>query len=503
MTLQNHAGGGVSRTPAGFTPASAFGGSIDSGDGAIAVVGAGFSGTITAIQLRRRLPAARDIYLIERSGQFARGIAYANSKVAHLLNVRAANMSAFADDPGHFERWLQIHAARWPDELVRTSAGSFATRRLYGRYLEATLHSEIAASGGTVRLLTEEVCRLEQAPEGSRLICQDGKSIAVRGVVLATGNLPVNRPSDGVEYRDPWTPEALSGLGPVAPVLIIGTGLTMVDLVLAMHAQGFYGPIIALSRRGLVPQAHEEIGQSWPAPEFSARIRGSALSLFRAVRAELHAAAEQNIGWRAVIDSLRPQTAALWRGLPAAERARFLRHIRPYWDSHRHRMAPPAAALIHRLRANGMLRIMRGRVRAVQPGTAGLAIVQYDACPSGKPGSLAVQRVIYATGLPGGRDSGGLVAALLASGQARLDGQELGLDVTQALNVIDADGRVARNLWALGPVVRGTFWECLAVPDIRLQADQLAREIASTLAEAPHGHAPGSRIFAPAVHKGV
>lgn len=483
-------GWGFARTPEGFAASSTFGGTIDSGDGAIAVVGAGFSGTIAAIQLRRRLPAARDIYLIERSGQFARGIAYANSRVAHLLNVRAANMSAFADDPGHFERWLEIHAGRWPDELIRTAAGSFATRRLYGRYLEATLHSEIAASGGTVRLLTEEARLLEQTPEGGRLVCQDGKSIAVRGVVLATGSLPTNRPCDGVEFRDPWTPEALAGLDPLAPVLIVGTGLTMIDLVLALHAQGFRGPIIALSRRGLVPQAHEEIGQSWSAPEFPERIHGSALLLFRAIRAELHAAAQQNIGWRAVIDSLRPQTASLWRGLPAAERARFLRHIRPYWDIHRHRMAPPAAELINRLRANGTLRILRGRVREVQPGPGkALATVQYDACPTGKRGSLAVQRVIYATGLQGVRDSGGLVAALLASGQARLDGQELGLDVTQTLNLIDGNGKVARNLWALGPIVRGTFWECLAVPDIRLQADQLAREIVVALAGAPRGYA--------------
>ncbi len=452
-------------------------------NGAIAVVGAGFSGTIAAIQLRRRLPAALAVYLLERSGQFARGIAYANSKVAHLLNVRAANMSAFPDDPTHFERWLETHAARWPGELIRTSAGGFATRRLYGLYLESTLHSEIASSGGTVRLLTEEVYGLEQTPEGGRLVCRDGKSIAVRGVVLATGSLPANRPCDGVEFRDPWTPEALAGLDPLAPVLIVGTGLTMVDLVLALDAQGFRGPIIALSRRGLVPQAHEAIGQGWPAPEFTEQVRGSALLLFQAVRAELRAAAAQNIGWRAVIDSLRPQTAALWRGLAGAERGRFLRHIRPYWDIHRHRMAPPAAELVNRLRAEGVLRVLRGRVRAVQPGT-GLAAVQYDACPTGACKTLAVQRVIYATGLQGVRASGGLVAALLASGQARLDGQELGLDVTQGLNIIDGDGKVARNLWALGPIVRGTFWECLAVPDIRQQADQLAREVVSALAPA-------------------
>jgi uncharacterized NAD(P)/FAD-binding protein YdhS len=229
------------------------------------------------------------------------------------------------------------------------------------------------------------------------------------------------------------------------------------------------------------------MGQSWPTPNFSDAERGTAPALLRAVRAELSAAAAQNIGWRAVIDSLRPLTATLWRGLPVKEQARFLRHVRPYWDIHRHRMAPPAAEIINRLRANGALRVLRGRVREVRRGQ-GEAAVLYDECPTGARKTLQVQRVIYATGLQGVRASGGLVAALLASGQARLDEQKLGLEVTARLNLADAKGKIARNIWALGPIVRGVFWECLAVPDIRLQADQLAREVAASL-DMPPDHA--------------
>ena len=485
VQVKTAAGWAAARTMEGLTARTC----TESSEAGVVVVGAGFSGTIAAIQLRRHLPSTQDVYLTERSGSFARGVAFANSTTAHLLNVRAANMSAFADDPGHFERWLETDGAEFSEELLRTAAGTFATRRLYGKYLEATLHSEIAASGGKVELLTEEVLALEKTEDGHLLRCLGGRTIAAQGVVLATGSLPANRPCDGVEFHDPWTPAALAGLDLHAPVLIVGTGLTMVDLVLGLHRQGFHGPIIALSRRGLVPQPHAEIGQCWPAPVFSDAESGTILGLMRAVRAELRAAAAQNIGWRAVIDSLRPLTAKLWRGLPAVERARFLRHVRPYWDIHRHRTAPPAAELINQLRANGTLRIIRGRVREVRRG-AGLAEVIYNKCPTGARESLAAQRVIYATGLQGVRASGGLVAALLASGQARLDGQELGLDVTQTLGVIDAQGKTTRNLWALGPIVRGVFWECLAVPDIRLQADQLARELAVAMAGAPRGYAP-------------
>jgi uncharacterized NAD(P)/FAD-binding protein YdhS len=473
-------------------PSAGQAGGTGSGTAGVVVVGAGFSGTIAAIQLRRRLPAGMNVYLVERSGEFARGVAFANSQVPHLLNVRAANMGAFADDPGHFERWLKVNAAQWSDEVLRTEAGNFATRRIFGKYLQATLHGEIAASGGNVHLLTGEVLAVEQTENGCILRLNGARTLEARGVVLATGSLPANRPCDGVEFHDPWTPQAVAGLKPDAPVLIVGTGLTMIDLVHALDAQGFRGPILALSRRGLLPLPHEYIAQGWPVPEFGEDARGSVLALLQAIRAEIRAAAARNIGWRAVIDSLRPITAALWRGLPLKERARFLRHIRPYWDVHRHRMAPPAAELINQLRAEGRLRIIRGRVHEVLRG-AGQATVVYDECPSGTRESLAVQRVIYATGLQGARASGGLVAALLASGQARLDGQGLGLDVTPALNLVDSRGKTARNLWALGPIVRGTFWECLAVPDIRMQADQLAREIAATL-DAPGGYAGESLI---------
>jgi uncharacterized NAD(P)/FAD-binding protein YdhS len=446
---------------------------------AIAVIGAGFSGTCAAIQLRRRLPAAWDIHLVERSGSFARGLAYADTPLPHLLNVRAANMSAFADDPGHFERWLEINAAGWPQDLFRTEAGNFATRRLYGQYLEAVLQGEIATSGGRVRLVTEQVEALAPDAAGWQLHCAGGSTLSARGVVLAMGNLPADLPCGGVEFHNPWDPRSIAGLDAKAPVLIIGTGLTMVDLVMSLRAQGFRGPIIALSRRGLLPQPHAAIGLPWPTPVFSRADGATALALFQAIRAELRAAAANDIGWRAVIDSLRPLTQELWRGLPPEERARFLRHIRPYWDVHRHRMAPPAAKILTELRADGALRILRGRVRNIRPA-AGRAEVTYDECPSGTRRTLAVQRVIHATGLQGVRAGGGLARALLDSGLARLDAQGLGMDVTTNFNVISASGTSAPTLWALGPIVRGTFWECIAVPDIRQQASTLAREIAAT-----------------------
>ncbi|MGO9817816.1 MAG: FAD/NAD(P)-binding protein [Acidocella sp.] len=449
----------------------------------VAVIGGGFSGTMAAIHLRRLLPQEQKVLLIERSGHFARGLAYADTGAAHLLNVRAANMSAFPDDAQHYERWLETVAPHVATEIHRTAAGIFTTRRLYGRYLRATLAEEMKRSGGMVRLVADEVTSLTPAPGGWRLSCRSGKDILAAGAVLACGNLPALRPSDSVAVRNPWSSEALSNLRPDEPVLIIGTGLTMADLVLALHTQGFRGPVFALSRRGKLPHRHEAIGQTWPTSNFTAAERGTTLALLQAVRRQLHTAQAAGISWRAVIDSLRPITAELWHGLNVVERARFLRHLRPYWDIHRHRMAPPAAEIVDALTSSGALRIIRGRIRNIQYASDH-ATMTFARHGSPQAETLQAQRIIFATGLEGTLANTGLPASLLAQGLVRLDQHSLGLEVTESLAVIGADGSPAPNLWALGPLVRGVFWECLAVPDIRVQAERLAQAIAPVISPA-------------------
>ncbi|TGD95834.1 FAD/NAD(P)-binding protein [Methylobacterium nonmethylotrophicum] len=453
----------------------------------IAVIGAGFSGTMAALHLSRLLPE-RPVLLCEKSGAFARGLAYATACPDHLLNVRATNMSAFPDRPDHFSRWLEscpVDGVAWTRS---TPAGLFAARGLYGRYLTDLLLAALSAPGQAPRLMLEndEVVDLAPADEGFCLTLAAGRRRMVAGAILACGNL---RAPPGPRSRyavDPWDGSPLDDLRPDLPLLIVGTGLTMVDAVAALRQRGFAGPILAVSRRGLLPQVHAAT-VPWPAPDVPAAARGSLTRLLRVVRDEVRRAAAAGVDWRSVIDALRGASIDLWRGLPLAEQRRFLRHVRAFWDVHRHRMAPPAAEIIGRELAGGGLTLMRARVVAVED-QAGQARVTLRARGAAELQTVEVQRIIDASGVARVADTEDLLLRrLMGRGLIRPDVLGLGLSVADDLAVVDQRGDASRPLWTLGPLLRGTLWECTAVPDIRGQAADLARRVATRLQEAAPG----------------
>ena len=425
-------------------------------DRLVAVVGGGYSGTIAAAELAR---AGAEAVLIERSDRFAAGPAYGTREPAHLLNVRAGNMSAFADMPGHFASWAQAAGLH--------GAGDFVARRDYHRYLRGILDEAVAT--GRVRVQRGEAVRVD---EGA-VILADGSRVACRAAVLAGGNYPSRLPGllQGPGAVDnPWDAEGAEALKRLAAqnrdVLLLGTGLTMVDVALSLVDAGFPGRMIATSRRGLVPRGHEEIGT----PALPAPAPASLGETMRTVRA-----AARSHGWRPAVDSLRPVSQQMWQASSEAEKNRFLRHLRPWWDVHRHRIAPPVAARIAQLLSAGRLEIIAGRIRAHEGGT-----VTID-----RRGGGVVQRlvggVVNCTGPEGRieRVEDPLVRQLLASGRARPDPLGIGLDVDAGSRVVGRDGAASDRLYALGPLTRGTFWEIVAVPDIRGQARNVAAAIAA------------------------
>lgn len=435
----------------------------------VAIIGAGFSGTLQAINLlRHEGPRAT---LIERAPVAGTGLAYGAAHPSHVLNVRAANMSAFPDDPSHFVRWLEARGV--PD-----APGAFIPRVTYGEYLRELLEAALRESNGRLTLVRDEVQDLEFGNQ-VKVRLRD-RTIDADAAVLAVGNLPPHDPpgldpeklSEARYKGDPWDASVPENLSNDDTVLVIGTGLTMVDVVLLLDARGFKGKIVALSRRGLLPRSHAPGGE-WE--KIGERPTTVASKLVQQVRGRGEA-----IGWRNAVDELRPFTQAMWGNATEAERGRFLRHLRPWWDVHRHRLAPEVHARLTAVIDRGQLEVIAGKTLGFVEVADGVDVaLRRRGANSGE--TMRVQRIINCTGPLGdlARTDEPLLQKLAARGVIRPDAAHLGIDVDNQGQTIDAEGRPNGNLYALGPMTRGAFWEIVAVPDIRSQTWSVARRLSN------------------------
>ena len=433
------------------------------------VVGGGAAGTLVALHLLRAGPPS-DVTIIERTSRLGAGLAYSTTDPCHLLNVRCDGMSAYPEEPGHFTAWAMRNG-------LAVGGDDFAPRREYARYLE----EQLAAAASVTRpsrltVLCSEVTGIMQASTRTVLLA-DGSRISADRVVLATGNRlpagPAELAAAGDRHvRDPWDLRWLDGLDPTATVLLVGTGLTAVDVVVSLIARRHRGTIVATSRHGLLPAEHP-VDPLPPAPPCvrpgdpaSATARG----LLRTVR-EAAAAVDD---WRPVVDGLRSVSVAVWHDLPVTERRRFLRHLSRRWEVARHRLAPRPARELRDALARGQLRVHAGRVGEVARTRDGLRVSLNHA---GTTSSIDAAVVVDCTG-PNTDPAGGgdpLFRAILARGLARRDPDGLGIQTVADGAVVDRAGRPSEWLYAVGVLRRGADWETTAIPELRAQAVALAR----------------------------
>lgn len=453
----------------------------------IAIVGGGFSGTSLATRLLLRpSPRPTRIVLIEHKAQIGRGVAYSTRAVPYLLNVPAAGMSADAGQPDDFLRY-----ARGRDS--RVGAGDFLPRAWYGDYLIARL--EAAERGkpdhvGFETLRGEVTAVMRSGAGGWRLDIAPARSLTADAVVLATGHprpapSPVGRGLDRVS--DLWDE---AGVVPgKRPVLIIGTALTMADMVMRLAAHSTRAaPIVAVSRHGLLPQSQSSAPRVVYAGDASAlpqAARTSMRALLRAVRAMVGDAAMRGQDWRDVIAFIRLQAPELWRALAPAERRRFLRHVRPYWDVHRHRIAPEVARSLAALREAGLLEVCAARIVALE--SWGDRIRATLAPRSGAARrTLVIDHVINCTGpdyrLAESRDT--LYRQLLRERLVTPDAHGLGLQTGPVGEVLDGSGAPQAGLYYLGPMLRATWWEATAVAELRGHIERLAAALVEREARA-------------------
>lgn len=452
-----------------------------------AVVGGGLSGTLVVVHLLRLAPAGTRITLIERNPPAGRGVAYGTECGEHLLNVPAARMSAFADRPGHFFDWVNARAGR-PGYPARVAPGDFLPRKIYGDYIASVFAEARAQAPAEIRFSTiaGEVTDIEERPGGqARLILSDGRSLDADRVVLALGNLPGEYPIrrslpfyHGRRYvHVPWRAEVLEGIGKDQDVLIVGAGLTATDIIVQLDRLGHRGTVHALSRRGLRPRAHRP--EVAPQPPF---LDPSALPVtVRALTRLLRAEIDRGVDWRAVVDSIRPYSHDLWNGFSWEERARFMRHMRPFWDVHRHRIAPAVADIVTRLADEGRVKFYAGRLQTLKETTTGAEAV-FRRRGTEELVALNVAKVINCTGprTDYSKYQHPLFVNLLARGLIDHDPLALGLHATPAGEVNRYRSTPSGWLFAIGAPLKGVLWESTAAPEIRVQARQLAERLLTT-----------------------
>ncbi|MCA1453655.1 FAD-dependent oxidoreductase [Bradyrhizobium sp. BRP22] len=439
------------------------------------IIGGGASGVLLAYQLLHHPACDFHVTLIEKRPDIGRGLAYHSGNLEHLLNVRVANMSALPDQPDHFWRWL---TSRGADTLLCPDPYCFVPRRIYGDYIASLLGPLTSNAGASPRLsIVQGSCvSVSERPTDVVAMLDDGRRYVGDIVVLATGH---DTRSSSPGYLDPWVSPASAGIANDDAVLILGTGLTMVDYVLSLLADGHRGPIIGMSRRGLLAKAHRR-ADPVRIEEREVPFGVDISRLLRWIRGRVDTHVAQGGDWRSVIDGIRPYTQRLWRELPPASKRRFLEHARAWWDVHRHRMAPEVEARIAHALYAGHLTLVAGKIIGIEPNEAG-ASVRYRPRGQREIRSLEVGAIVDCTGIVKDprASANPAVRSLFDQGLARVDPLCIGIETSADCAIINRDGVPSRRLFAVGPLTRAAFWEIIAIPDIRTQCAALAAMLAT------------------------
>jgi uncharacterized NAD(P)/FAD-binding protein YdhS len=439
----------------------------------VVIVGGGASGVLLAAHLLRSDDLDLRVTLLERQGTYGQGLAYSALNKNHRVNVPSRGMSAFADDPDHFWRWLQER-----DPAKYKTPWVFVPRRLYGVYLEHVLRAAGERIPGRLLVRSEEAVALSETPNGVETTLADGTRLLSHWAAIAVGHETQPARGKGIAVRagsDRDTP-----LPPDAEVMILGSGLSMVDAWVSLTEARHEGPITVVSRNGFLPQGHKEVSPL--VIEEAAVPFGAPLTVlmqwFRGLIADVEATGGD---WRSVVDGLRPYNQRLWGSWTARQRRQFLRHLRPWWNVHRHRLPPDLHDGLTAAIGTGQVRLVAGEFVGIER-TADAVAATIRARGQKERKQIEIARVYDCGGVSVDvrASANPLVRHLVQTGAARTDELNIGFDVDANCGLIDADGRVSRRVRVVGPLTRSRFFEIEAVPDIRLQCAEIAKSLLAT-----------------------
>ncbi|NLS15619.1 SidA/IucD/PvdA family monooxygenase [Rhizobium sp. P40RR-XXII] len=461
----------------------------------IVIVGGGVSGTAVAFHLlqRQSLPAGQ-LFIFEPRERLGAGLAYDTQDPAHRINVPAAKMSLLPDDLEHFQRWLQQRNALADDEAAVAANGNlFPRRSVFGNYINSMIHPFV--EDGRVVHVRQGVERIERAGGRWAVTGAAGQRVDADILVIATSHPSPSPPQVLREaltghprfVPDPTRPNALAAIGAEDRVLVVGNGLTSADVIASLELRGHAGPVTAISRRGLRSRGHAAVKQE-PFGDFASEPSKTALDLLRGLRAAIRNAEGEGRSWHAVIDQVRAQGRHVWQALPTEERRRLVRHLRPFWDVHRFRVAPQVQAVSDRAIESGRLEVLAASVAAVDV-TNGVIDCTLQLSRSGRRVDRQFDAVVVTTG-PGHRgilQSQGWIEELSKAGYLAMDSARLGFACDTQSRALAADGTVVPSLFISGPLARGTFGELMGLPEVVEHAVLVAEQVAGAISGRRHG----------------
>ena len=447
----------------------------------VSIIGGGFCGLVTLVQLLRK-SFTGTVALYERTARHRPGVAFGESKKHHLLNVPVGKMSAFESEPNSFFNYLN---RLYPGEFTESD---FARRSDYGEYLLELLHLELQTSKATVHFIRGSVERIIESENGFKLTLITNQIILTRSIVLATG-IEESKFAPGVDasvkdspqyIQTPWTISHLNSIPRDAEVVILGTGLTAIDVLLSLVVSNHSGPIRIISRNGRFPKTKAldkaPSDLKVPVPLFSADLNGM-VSIFRKFVKDLKS---KNISWQHAIDLLRPHTQTIWKQLTLKERKRFLRHLRPFWEVHRHRATEDSLVVVNNLIAEGKLIQIKAKIKTLEVDSNKKLFLLLRS-RNGEM-RLGADYVINCIGpsINLSKGSEPLLINAINDSVLRLDALSIGIDCDDIGRARRTHSGVHKNLFVVGALRRASLWESTAVPELRKQTEQIAEYLVNS-----------------------
>ncbi len=463
----------------------------------VIIVGGGFSGTALAIHLTRTSSSRLLITVVEPRARLGGGVAYSTQEPAHRINVPASRMQLSGEEQGAFDRWYRQQPECSLDSVAHCEDGAvYPQRSLFGRYL-AEQFAQAAQAYPHITLRHVQASAV--AWEGEQLLLSNGETLQGDVLALAISHPPPSLPralqpfsAHPALIANPWQHGVLDAINPQSAVAIIGTGLSMADVVASLGSRQHHGPLIAFSRRGQL--SRDNLSGEWPEWTLAPQQASSTRLWLRHIRAEVARAAEQDLPWQRVLDQVRVQGQDIWQSLPLREQQRFVRHLRSWWDVHRYRIAPQVSAVISARRQQGSLKVLAARLSEISDVGNQLDITLRTR--EGASETHRLDHLIVTTG-PGHEAltaSQPLLHSLSQQGLIRADLLGFGIDVDSQSHTLNVTGQPNARLFVVGPAARARFGELMGLPQVADHAAAVAKHILQELQIAPAERCPPSAL---------